>query len=127
MTSSKCFRRKNYLADDVLENSNAIAEVLQVVKLKVKTYLQLKPTPCRILLQQYKYDKDRLIEAFVALVVDKTTIRYYESEDQDAFFSAARLVSLFANEKKASLKSSSDQPFKSVCDICFTSLPTAVG
>lgn len=69
----------------------------------------------RILLNHFKWDKEKLME------------RYY-SDDQEAMFSEAKVVSpnrKITFKSTSSSKSGSSTTFE--CEICYLNLPRAVG
>lgn len=95
---------------EVLSTEQIVQHMVECIK-EVNSVIQIPTTTVRILLNHFKWDKEKLME------------RYY-SDEQEAMFSEAKVVS--PNRKNLpgpKLKSKSSVPATCECEICFLTLP----
>jgi len=102
---------KDILADeyafDVLSTEQIVQDMVDSIK-EVNTVLNIPTTTVRILLNHFKWDKERLME------------RYY-ADDQDAMFKEARIISPYSkkNPSAKSLKKTRATEENVMCEICY--------
>jgi len=96
---------------EVLSTEQIVQDMVNSIK-EVNHVIQIPTTTVRILLNHFKWDKEKLME------------RYY-SDDPEAIFAEAKVVS---PHRKASSKSctKSSGPGTFECEICYLTLPKAV-
>ncbi|CAH1737077.1 E3 ubiquitin-protein ligase ariadne-1 isoform X1 [Aphis gossypii] len=110
-------REKNQDVDDfpfeVLSTDNIVQHMIDCIK-DVNTVLQMPATTTRILLNHFKWDKEKLME------------RFYDG-DQDKLFSEARVINPFKRTQPIIQRPTSTRsrgtPGMEDCAICFVRLP----
>ncbi|XP_059474517.1 E3 ubiquitin-protein ligase ariadne-1 [Neocloeon triangulifer] len=98
---------------EVLSTEEIVQHMVDCIK-DVNTVVEIPATITRILLNHFRWDKEKLME------------KYYDSQDQDQLFSEARVVSPFrklgttAKVKPATRRASTSAAEE--CEICFKTL-----
>ena len=99
---------------EVLSTERIVEHMVECIK-EVNSVIQIPTTTVRILLNHFKWDKEKLME------------RYY-SDDQEKMFTEAKVVppgrKITFNPASSSSRSAVKQTFE--CEICYLTLPKGV-
>ena len=102
---------------EVLTTEQIVEHMVDSIK-EVNNVIQIPTTTVRILLNHFKWDKEKLMEKFF-------------SDEQEELFTAAKVVSPFNKSTTASAAAKvtslgKKEPPTSDCEICFLTLPTSM-
>lgn len=94
---------------EVLSTEQIVQHMVDCIR-EVNTVVQIPPTTTRILLNHFKWDKEKLYE------------RYYDG-DQDALFKEAHIINPYKKPPNSSSKDSRFAPRTEECEICLMNIP----
>jgi len=99
---------------EILSTEQIVQHMVKCIS-EVTNVIQIPPTTVRILLNHFKWDKEKLME------------RYYgDEQDQEKMFLEAKVVSPFRPKPTTSKKSSKKPTDSCDCEICCLSLPRSM-
>jgi len=96
---------------EVLTPEQIVSHMVDCIK-DVQTVVEIPTTTVRILLNHFKWDKEKFME------------KYFVQETQEAMFAEAHVISPYRNSAASKSKKSSNLKSMVECEICCLSLPS---